>query len=503
VVSNSLAEGLVSTKEDGIHSLSNSETELLVISMLISSNSTFDFMDDFDVVDQETLSNVVEESFGVSEGLGEFDELLDISSGSSADLSSVGDDLSGLTEEGNTFLDLSGVLGSDISDTFGDILNNNIDISDAGLDVIEDSFAGDTDEETSDEIEDISLGVLDGLLSDNDGIHGLTNPVAQVGEVLVLVSLNSAGDFMDDFDVVDQEALSNVVEESFRVSEGLGEVDELLDISSRGLASLGGIRDDLSSLTEEDDTSLNLCGILGLDVFDSSVDISGESVNIRDAGLDVIENGGASNTREETLGEVEDISLGVLGFKSLLSDEDGVHGSTDPVTEIGEISSLVSLDSAVDLLEDIDSVDDDGLANIVQERGGVLEGLDHLEEGGKISTSNLALLDGIGDDFDGLTDKGNTFFNLGSDLSLDHFNTGDDVGDDNLVILDASLDVVEDGGGTDTVKETLDEVQDVGSVISGGLISGEIVGVLEVFVDSESQIVVTLGKRASNEEEKG
>jgi hypothetical protein len=314
--------------------------------------------------------------------------------------------------------------------------------------------------------------------------------------------LNSAGDFMDDFDVVDQETLSNVVEESFRVSEGLGEVDELLDISSRSLASLGSIRDDLSSLAEEDDTSLNLCGVLGLDVFDSSVDISGKSVNIRDAGLDVIENGGAPNTGEETLGEVEDISLGVLGFKSLLSDEDGIHGSTDPVTEVGEISSLVSLDGTVDLLEDIDSVDNDGLANIVQERGGVLEGLDHLEEGGNISTSNLALLDGIGDDFDGLTDEGNTFFNLGSNLSLDHFNTSDDIGDDNLIFLNASLDVVKDGGSTDTVKETLDEVQDVGSVISGGLISGEIVGVLEVFVDSESQIVVTLGERASNEEDK-
>ena len=503
VVNERLGDDLLFTNDDGVHSSTDPVAQISEVLVIKSSNSALDFSDDFDVVDQETLSNVVEESFRVSEGLGEFDEHLDISSGGSANLSSVGNNLSGFTEEGNTFLDLSGVLGLDISDTLGDILDNNIDISDAGLDVIKDSFAGDTDKETSDEVEDISLGVLDGLLSDDDGVHSLTDPVAQVGVVLVFVSLNSAGDFMDDFDVVDQEALSNVVEESFRGSEGLGEVDELLDISSGGLARLGSVGDNLSSLTEEDDTLLNLSRILGLDVFDSSVDISGEGINISNAGLDVVEDGGGTDTGEETLDEVDDISLGVLGVEGLLSDEDGVHGSSDPVTEVGEISSLVSLDSTVDFLEDINSVDDEGLANIVQERSGVLEGLDHLEEGGNISTSNLALLDGSGDDFDGLTDEGNTFFNLGSDLSLDIFNTSDDVGDDSLVILDASLDVVEDGGGADAVKETLDEVQDVGLVVRGGLISGEIVGVLEVFVDSESQIVVTLGKRASNEEEKG
>jgi len=109
-------------------------------------------------------------------------------------------------------------------------------------------------------------------------------------------------------------------------------------------------------------------------------------------------------------------------------------------------------------------------------------------------------LDGIGDDFDGLTDEGNTFLDLGGNLSLDVFNTSDDILDNDLVVLNASLDVIEDGGFANTVKETLDEVQDVGSVIIESL---EAISVLGVLIDSESQILVTLGKRASNEEEKG
>jgi hypothetical protein len=124
-------------------------------------------VEDFNVVDQEALSNGVEESFRAGEGLGEGDELFDISTGSLADLSSSGDDLSGFTEKGNTLLDLFGVLALDISNSFRDIFNDRFSISDAGLDAVEDGFTGDTGEETSDEVHNVGLVISKLLASEN------------------------------------------------------------------------------------------------------------------------------------------------------------------------------------------------------------------------------------------------------------------------------------------------------------------------------------------------
>jgi hypothetical protein len=360
-------------------------------------------------------------------------------------------------------------------------------------------FLGDSSSPLSETVQVVDEFLRDDLvLTNDDGVHSSSDPVAQISVVLGVISSNAIVDFMDDFNVVDQEALSDVVKESFRGGESLGEVDELLDITRSGSADLSSVGDDLSGFTEEGNTFLDLSGVLGLDVSNTGGNILNNDISISDAGLDFVEDAFAGDTGEETSGEVEDISLGILD--GLLSDEDGVHSSTDPVAEVGEISRLVSLDSTADLLEDIDSVNEDALANIVQERGGALEGLNHLEEGLDISTGDLALLDSSGDDFDSLADEGNTFLDLRGNLSLDIFNTSDDVDDNSLVVANAGLDVVKDVGGTNTVKETLDEVQDVGSVISVSFVA---IGVLHVFIDSESQVLVTLGKRASNEEDKG
>jgi len=231
---------------------------------------------------------------------------------------------------------------------------------------------GDSSLPLSETVQVVNESLGDDLVFTNDdGVHSLSDPVAQIVVVLSFESSNSLVDFLDDFNVVDQEALSDVVKESFRGGESLGEVDELLDFTSGGSAELSSLGDNLSGFTEESNTFLDLSGVLGLDVSNTGDNILDDGIGISDAGLDVIEDVFRGNTSEETLGEVEDISLGVLD--SLLSDEDGVHSSTDPVAEVGEIARLVSLDSAGDLLEDINSVDQDALANIVQERGGVLE----------------------------------------------------------------------------------------------------------------------------------
>jgi hypothetical protein len=167
VVNERLGDDLLFTEDDGIHSLTNPETQVSEVLGSISSNSLVDFMDDFNMVDQEALSDGVEESFRAGEALGESDELVNISTSSSADLSSRGDDLSGFTEEGNTLLDLFGVLALDISNSFREIFNDRFGISDAGLDAVEDGFTGDTSEETSDKVDDVSLVISKSLVSED------------------------------------------------------------------------------------------------------------------------------------------------------------------------------------------------------------------------------------------------------------------------------------------------------------------------------------------------
>jgi hypothetical protein len=167
VVNERLGDDLLFTEDDGVHSLTNPETQVSEVLGSISSNSLVDFVDDFNMVDQEALSDSVEESFRAGEALGESDELVNISTGSSADLSSRGDDLSGFTEEGNTLLDLFGVLALDISNSFREIFNDRFGISDAGLDAVEDGFTGDTSEEASDKVDDVSLVISKSLVSED------------------------------------------------------------------------------------------------------------------------------------------------------------------------------------------------------------------------------------------------------------------------------------------------------------------------------------------------
>jgi len=167
VVDERLGDDLLFTEDDGVHSLTDPVAQVSEVLGSVSSDSTVDFVEDFNVVDQEALSDGVKESFGAGETLGEGDELLDISRGTFADLSSGRDDLSGFTEESNTLLDLFGVLGLDISNSFREIFNDRFNVSDAGLDAIEDGFAGDTGEETSDEVQDVGLVISSLEVSEN------------------------------------------------------------------------------------------------------------------------------------------------------------------------------------------------------------------------------------------------------------------------------------------------------------------------------------------------
>jgi hypothetical protein len=158
-----LSQRLVQTEENGVHSFTDPVSEVEDVLVFISSNSLGNFVDDFNVVNQDGLSDVVDERLGVGESLSEGNKLLDVSFSSLAVSGSLGEELDGLSEEDNTFLDLSGDLGLDVSNSDGDVLIEGLAISNAGLDVVEDLVFRDTLQESLSEGLDVFLGVNVGL----------------------------------------------------------------------------------------------------------------------------------------------------------------------------------------------------------------------------------------------------------------------------------------------------------------------------------------------------
>jgi len=141
-----------------------------------------------------------------------------------------------------------------------------------------------------------------------DSVHSLSDPVSQSVEVLVSVSNDGVGDFVDNFNVVNQDALSDGVDERSGVSESVSKSNELLDFTFSSLAVSGSLGKDLDGLAEEGNTFLNFSGVLGLDISNTGRDVLVEGFTVGNAGLDVVEDGGRGDTVKETSGEVEDLS---------------------------------------------------------------------------------------------------------------------------------------------------------------------------------------------------
>jgi len=220
---------------------------------------------------------------------------------------------------------------------------------------------------------------------------------------------------MDDFDVVDQETFTNVIDERSRVSKFVGELDEFSDVLFGGFAISSSSWDELNSFTEENDTFLDSSGISGSDISNTSGDFMEESFTVSNAGLDVIKDGLKGDSVKETLGELKDFFLGVNRGDSIFTittEENGVHGSTNPVSEGNEIVLVISSEGLVDFTKDFNTVNDEALSNIVDEGNRVLEGLDHLDKSGNVSTASLALLNSSRESFTCFTNKGNTFLDF-------------------------------------------------------------------------------------------
>lgn len=493
VVSEVLSQSLVLTEDDGVHSSTNPVAQISEVASFVSGDGVFDFIDDFDVVDQKALANVVEERDGGLEGLDHLEEGLEVNDTSLAFLDGIGDDLSSLTEELDTALNSGGVLALDITNSGGNVSNDIFRVSDAGSDLVESGGASDTSQQTFNEVQDVGLGVSDddfdfSGFTEDDGVHGLTSPVTN----LVVVGGFESGDdlfnFIDDFNVVDQKALANIVEERLRGGEGFNQLDEVLDISSGGLASSGGGGDDLSGLTQQQDTSLDSSGVLALDITDSSNDVSGERFSVLDAGFDLLEEFSRGDTVNETFDESGDISLDVLD-RFGVAEDDGVHSLTNPVTELVPVLGFVGSDSLADLIEDINVVDDEALADVVEELDGALERLNQLDEVLDFINTGVASLGSVGDDLSSLAKKFDTLLDLSSILGLDVFNSSGDIRDDVFSIGDAGSDFIESGGGTNTVQETFNELEDISlGVIDRVVVLEERFGFIEVGGVSDGEL---------------
>jgi hypothetical protein len=109
------------------------------------------------------------------------------------------------------------------------------------------------------------------------------------------------------------------------------------------------------------------------------------------------------------------------------------------------VLGFISLDDLADLIEDINVVDDEGLADIVEERKRALEGLDQLEEILELFFTTLAILNCVGDNLSSLTKELNTSLDTSGVLGFDVFNTIGNVRDDSFRVSNACSDFIEEG----------------------------------------------------------
>jgi hypothetical protein len=172
--------------------------------------------------------------------------------------------------------------GRDISDTFvvvdGDILELEV-VNEVGTQKFASDFSKghtielgwDSSLPATDLVQVVSEFLAQDLvIAQEDCVHSGTDPVAEFSEVLGIETSNSLRNFIHNFDVVDQETLANIVEERDGALEGFDHLEEGLEVNISSLADLDSVRDNLSSLTNEFNTGLDSCGVLGGNVSNGS-----------------------------------------------------------------------------------------------------------------------------------------------------------------------------------------------------------------------------------------
>jgi len=152
-------------------------------------------------------------------------------------------------------------------------------------------------------------------------------------------------------------------------------------------------------------------------------------------------------------------------------DEEG-EGFTDVVTELSVVGGLELGDGVIDLVVDLGSVDDDVVANVIGEGEWVGEDFGHLLELLPVGNDSLALLDVLLDLNDGFAEHLESLNGALSGVLLEVLHGSFDLGEESFGILDTSLNVLESLSIDGTLKNSDDDLLNVGWV--NGLLGGNL-----------------------------
>mmetsp|Transcript_13819 Transcript_13819/g.11780 ORF Transcript_13819/g.11780 Transcript_13819/m.11780 type:complete len:466 (-) Transcript_13819:8-1405(-) len=432
-------------------------------------------MDDFSSVEQQADEGMEEEGRGVDENFNSLDEVLDILNSNLAFLDSIRNNLEGFTESLHTFLNLVGFLGGEIVVSLINESSNVFTVVNAGFDGGPVFFGEDSVNNTFSESQDVSLDITnsgeskDGSvvgISPDEGSESFTNKVAKLVPVLVFISISGIGEFVIEGLSVDQEVLSNIVDESLGALQLRDGVPELLDITSSSLTFLASFREDLEGFSKLDDTVEDFLVLSSGDFSGGDGEVVGHSFRDVDATRDLIVSSFSRDTVEDTLEDIRDVLDGD-SVNSLSAIDSQSNSLSDVEAEIFIILGFVSIHGTKDVSGDIESVQEDVLGDSVPEGDGVGEFFKRLLEGSDLISSQFADLHGVREGLESLADFLKTLPDsvdlLLFDILDELFKLNDNVGS----ILDAWFDFRDVDGDIKSFNKALEDLGNDGEIVGG------------------------------------
>ena len=285
------------------------------------------------------------------------------------------------------------------------------------------------------------------FLSENELGKGHSDILSEFLVVLVLVLGDRVINLVVDLGSVDDEVLSNMVDEAGWALEDGGHLLKLLKVSNNTLAvgdSWLDVHDSISEVLESISDISRRSTRLG-EIFIGNNSIVDNDGIILDAVLDVVKtlsvDGTSEDTDDDLFGSLERaLSHGHLSISEESFGEDVSHENTRGLV----LAILDGSDGRADLLEDIDSVDNQVVSDVGNEDLWVLEGDDHFLELEEL-LEVLWLGAGLNSRGHGLEDISEVLHALDDTSDSLGFNLGNgilDIGSDFLTIVDGAGDVV-------------------------------------------------------------
>jgi hypothetical protein len=264
---------------------------------------------------------------------------------------------------------------------------------------------------------------------------------------------------------VDKKTSGDLVNEGSGVSKLGNSADEAFDFGTSNSADLESGGEFLEGGTEELDTSNNLFGLLADEVVDGFVELESDGLDVREADGKLAVVGLDGKTFDDTSDEKESVfnrdDFVGIGFVFATLEEDLAEGFSDVKTELFPVTGVESINGGEDFVVDFNTVDQEVLEGVEDQRAGVSNSLEGVNKDFDILNDGTAALEGEGEVLEGLTEKGKSTGDISGVLFLEEGNSLDDVLDGIFGRREARSDIGPSFGNSDTFDNTLCDVSKV------------------------------------------